>query len=407
MNGSATHLVVERFPARTETFIRRHAIGLSADVICGTVDKSVLQEFDFPGSIHCLGAGTRGFKPSLVNKLFYRAFPDRRSHQLSREIQQRFIELWKTDRPGVVLAEFGTNGIRVADLCDKLGIPLAIHFHGYDASQLMRITRYRTEIRRATKIAAAVIVVSGVMRDTLLDNGTEPEKVHVIPYGAPLSEFVPSQDSLPSSSSERRFIAVGRMVEKKAPLLTLRAFQRCHEQFPDTSLTYVGDGPLFPQARKFVDDAGLGQVVSLLGACNQQRIKVELGRADCFLQHSITSNTGNREGWPVAIGEAMASGLAVISTNHAGIIDQIDHGTTGFRVDEHDWKSMAEYMCRIAEDAELTKSMGEASRERIEEIGDCEASIAALAELMSDVGSTGRGRHRHGSQSTIEFDASS
>ena len=66
--------------------------------------------------------------------------------------------------------------------------------------------------------------------------------------------------------------------------------------------------------------------------------------AKCFVQHSIETTYGDREGIPVAIIEACSSRLPVISTKHTGIREVINHGENRFLVDENDIESMAEYM---------------------------------------------------------------
>jgi glycosyltransferase involved in cell wall biosynthesis len=80
------------------------------------------------------------------------------------------------------------------------------------------------------------------------------------------------------------------------------------------------------------------------------------------VQHSVTTpENGDREGKPVAVMEAMASGLPVVATRHSGIAELIDHGVTGFLVDEHDIEAMAEAMIRLAGDDALVRDLGRAA----------------------------------------------
>jgi colanic acid/amylovoran biosynthesis glycosyltransferase len=73
-----------------------------------------------------------------------------------------------------------------------------------------------------------------------------------------------------------------------------------------------------------------------------------LGECGVFVQHSMTDPaTGDEEGLPAAIQEAMAAGMAVVSTRHAGIPEAVIEGETGLLVDEGDVEAMAEAFVQI------------------------------------------------------------
>ena len=65
------------------------------------------------------------------------------------------------------------------------------------------------------------------------------------------------------------------------------------------------------------------------------------------------------EGTPNSILEASAIGLPIVSTNHAGIMDVVNHGISGFLVNEHEVDTMAKYMQELFENRELAKKMGQ------------------------------------------------
>src|SRR5690606_29444154 len=86
---------------------------------------------------------------------------------------------------------------------------------------------------------------------------------------------------------------------------------------------------------------------------------------DIFLQHSRTDPvTGDEEGLPVAILEAMAHALPVVSTRHAGIPEAVIEGVNGLLVDEGDVDGMAQGLSTLARDAELRRRFGHAGWER-------------------------------------------
>jgi glycosyltransferase involved in cell wall biosynthesis len=108
-----------------------------------------------------------------------------------------------------------------------------------------------------------------------------------------------------------------------------------------------------------------------------------LSEADIFLQHSMTDpQTGDEEGLPVAILEAMAHGLPVVSTRHAGIPEAILDGVTGYLVNEGESALMAECLVTLARDVDLRQRMGEQGWLRAKELFSWKAERAGLLKIM-------------------------
>ena len=139
-------------------------------------------------------------------------------------------------------------------------------------------------------------------------------------------------------------MAAGRFVDKKAPHLTLLAFRKVLEHFPDAELVIVGDGPLLPVCRDLVRYYRMDANVTLPGVVTPGEVCEQFSHCAAFVQHSVTGRNGDMEGTPVAVLEAAAAGLPVIATRHAGIPDVVCHGQTGLLVDEHDVDGMATAM---------------------------------------------------------------
>ena len=87
--------------------------------------------------------------------------------------------------------------------------------------------------------------------------------------------------------------------------------------------------------------------------------------ASMFVQHSVTDIDGNTEGLPVAILEAMASGLPVVATRHSGIPEAVIDGKTGILVDEHDVTGMTQAIISLLANPARADAMGKAGRERV------------------------------------------
>jgi glycosyltransferase involved in cell wall biosynthesis len=107
-------------------------------------------------------------------------------------------------------------------------------------------------------------------------------------------------------------------------------------------------------------------------------------QARAFVQHSVTASHGDSEGTPVAILEAGAIGLPVVSTRHGGIKDVVVEGQTGFLVEEGDVQGMAERMLCLARDASLAERLGCNARNRICAEFSMENSIDNLSRIMKN-----------------------
>ena len=101
-----------------------------------------------------------------------------------------------------------------------------------------------------------------------------------------------------------------------------------------------------------------------------------------FVQHSITADNGDMEGTPVAVLEASAAGLPVISTFHAGIPDVIIHGETGLLVEEHDVEGMANYMIHLLENPDKAINMGAKGKTHIRDNFSLDRHLNTISELV-------------------------
>ena len=285
----------------------------------------------------------------------------------------------------LVLAEYGPTGAEIVESCRTAGVPLAVHFHGFDAYRENTIRTYAAPYREMFDYAAVLVAVSRDMRDQLVRLGAPPEKVVYNPYGVDTETF---SGSTPATAPPT-FVAVGRFVEKKAPHLTVLAFRHVAEQVPDARLVMVGDGPLLNACRQVAETAGLRDRVEFPGVGNRSQIAALMKSARAFVQHSVISPDGDCEGTPVAILEAGASGLPVVATRHAGIKDVVLEGETGLLVDEYDVKAMSDAMLVLAENPEKAGELGANARERIVSEFNREQRMGRLAQILEEAAKGG------------------
>lgn len=262
----------------------------------------------------------------------------------------------------VALVQYGTTAVELAPLLRRLGVPMVGHFHGADLSGELRKWWYRHRLARLAPRLAACVVVADYMSDWLRGRGVQQGRIYKIPCGTPIAQLAVAERV---GESPCRCVAVGRLVEKKRPDLTIRAFAEASGRAPDATLTLIGDGPMKGACEELVRGLGLADRVTLLGAQPPEVVFRHLAGAGLFVQHSVRAANGDKEGWPVSIAEAAGSGLPVVSTRHASIPDQVEEGVTGLLCDEGDWRTMAGNLAQLISHPQRRRQMGHAARQKL------------------------------------------
>ena len=286
----------------------------------------------------------------------------------------RITRFLREHRVGMVMGEYLDQFIDFVPILEQMGIPYIVQGHGNDVSASLRLPGM-AERFAVLASASAILTRCEFHRQRLIKIGLPSDKVHVNPGGVHVPNVPPKRPP----DAAKRFLAIGRMVPKKGPIYLLEAFRLAAAMDPDITLDYVGDGELLPAVRQFVDALQLSSRVRVHGAGAddiKQRLLRECG---VFVQHSlIDPDSGNEEGLPASIQEAMAYGMPVISTRHAGIPEAVEEGAMGWLVDERDSKGMADAMVRIASQNGTYAEFGAAAHAKAAKIYSWPAERARL-----------------------------
>src|SRR3990172_7654257 len=162
--------------ANIETFIRAHLDGLPA--------KVSLIEGGFP-RINGRPVRLQAI-PARACRKMWRSLC---GHDWYGELTSHYAKAFRQLQTEVVLAEYGPTGVRVLDACQRLRIPLVVHFHGYDASVRSVLAEHAESYRRLFREAAAIVAVSRQMYDKLISSGAATATVHYNPYGVDCRAF--------------------------------------------------------------------------------------------------------------------------------------------------------------------------------------------------------------------------
>lgn len=364
-------IISPRRDVYSQTFVRAHRERLPANIKSLYIpDYESFSSDDGPLLKPILAAR---LKRAIVRKMTKLDRSD-----LERRAAQQFLARNKVD---AVLGEFGSASTLILDACKGIQVPLIAHFHGHDVFRRTELENFAPRFPELFRYASAIIAVSRDMQGELIKLGAPETKLHLNPCGVDPSLFYGS-DPL---NSPPTFVAVGRFVNVKAPHLTLLAFREVLAEVPETRLVMIGDGPLWDACYQMVRSFGISGSVELQGIRSPSEVAAVMQKARAFVQHCVTANDGESEGTPVAILEAGASGLPVVSTRHAGIKEAVIEMKTGLLVDEGDIDGMAQHMIRLAKDSALAASLGKAAREWISAEYSMDKSIGKLWSIIESV----------------------
>jgi glycosyltransferase involved in cell wall biosynthesis len=287
-------------------------------------------------------------------------------------------------RPHVVhthTAKAGAVGRLAAALC---GVPVVVHtFHGHVLRGYFSPAKtavYRTIERGLARRTDRLLTVTDRVRDELLALGVgRPEQYITVPLGfdlAPLVQAARRRGELRAELGVGAAPLVGsvaRLVPIKAHEVFLDAAARIHAAVPDARFLIVGDGECRQALEARVDGLGLRDAVHFLGW------RADLDRL--YADLDVVVLTSRNEGSPVALIEAMAAGVPVVSTAVGGVPDVVAHGTSGLLAPMDDAAAVAEHTVTLLRDRARALAMGGAGRSRVVATYSADRLVADIERL--------------------------
>ncbi len=277
---------------------------------------------------------------------------------------------------------FGTRTTLLAHLIARLsGRSYSFTTHAYD------IYRPNPSLVWKTNGAAFMRTISEFNRRFVLEAypGTDPDKIRVVYLGVDPKRFAP-RPRPPLDPTRVRIVAVGSLIEQKGHVFLVRACRLLVDRGYGVYCQIIGEGDKRVVVEKEIARLALGGQVTLSGELPYDTIQQHLSNADVFALPCIDLRGKGEhvDGIPVAIMEAMALGLPVVSTTLSGIPELVENGVSGLLVPEKDEHALADALARLIGNADLRDALGRAARERIEERFDLKVNVAALAGLFRE-----------------------
>ncbi|MBB0712920.1 colanic acid biosynthesis glycosyltransferase WcaL [Escherichia coli] len=283
----------------------------------------------------------------------------------------------------VFIAHFGPAGVTAAKL-RELGVirgKIATIFHGIDISSRDVLNHYTPEYQQLFRRGDLMLPISDLWAGRLQKMGCPREKIAVSRMGVDMTRFSPRPVKAPATPLE--IISVARLTEKKGLHVAIEACRQLKEQGVAFRYRILGIGPWERRLRTLIEQYQLEDVVEMPGFKPSHEVKAILDDADVFLLPSVTGADGDMEGIPVALMEAMAVGIPVVSTLHSGIPELVESDKSGWLVPENDARALAQRLAAFSQlDTDELAPVIKRAREKVEHDFNQQVINRELASLL-------------------------
>lgn len=304
-------------------------------------------------------------------------------------------------RPDLLVAHWVLpNGPPAALVARALQLPLAISLHGSDIYLAEKRRLFGTMARHAFGAAGLVTACSADLAARARPLGAPAGRTEVIPYGVDSQQFHPDQRRagdavrarLGLAEGEKLVLAGGRLVHKKGLDVAIEAFAllAALPNTPRARLVIFGAGELRHTLERLIDARGLRDRAIMVGAWERDHLPSLFAASDLFLLPSVRDFAGNVDGLPNTLLEAMASGLAIVASDVAGVPSVLADGREGLLVPAGSPAALAGAIATLLRDESLARRLGHDARKRVEAELTwphvCARFVAAYRELLLDAG---------------------
>ena len=251
---------------------------------------------------------------------------------------------------------------------ERLGVPFGFSVHARDARKIDAAT-----LGARAHSARCVIACN---RDVACDVSRAGGRAHLVPHGVDLERFLALP---PSSVPPFRVLAVGRFVEKKGFDVLIDAIARLDGT---CTLRFVGAGEGGASLLARAAARGIAHRVSLATGCTHEDLPAEYAAAHVIAVPSVVDATGDRDGLPNVVLEAMACGRPVVATPVGAVPSAVRDGETGLLVPPRSPGALAEALRALAAHPERCESMGRRGRRLVEREYDVRRCAGCFADLL-------------------------
>ena len=277
-----------------------------------------------------------------------------RIKNLNRRIK-KLRGIFKDLNPDIVVSMIGKNNFMAIRAAKKLKIPVVVSVRSAPEREY-KSRSMSLLVNPMFKRAAGVVLQTQDAKSYF--KPAVQKKAVILPNSLKTQFIKPYYDGVRNN----RIVTVGRLDDNKNQIMLIKAFEKIAEEFQQVELALYGDGPSRKKWEDYVKGSPFAQRIHFMGLADEIYNKIDHDRI--FVLPSIM------EGMPNALIEAMALGLAVVSTDCpcGGPKDLLGQNENGLLVPVNDVDAMADALRKILKDEELEKKFGRKAYEKAQEM---------------------------------------
>ncbi|HEX8373311.1 MAG TPA: glycosyltransferase [Chthoniobacterales bacterium] len=286
-------------------------------------------------------------------------------------------------KPHLLHVYYGHKAAKFLPMIQAWGGPLIVSFHGVDTTDGAYKDEYAHALPEVFTTATLVLARSQSLLDRVLEMGCPPEKLRLNRTPIPLEGIIRRVRTVPANGGWI-FLQACRLIAKKGLLTAVEAFAIFQKEHPRAQFQIAGEGPQRKALEEKIAALGLQENVKLLGWVSSEELYRRIDAAHLFLHPSEMTASGDREGVPNAMLEAMAAGLPVVATDHGGIPEAVTNGEDGLLVAERSPQELAAALLEITKEAAQYGEFSRKAMVNIERSYGLPQSLAALESCYDE-----------------------
>lgn len=290
-------------------------------------------------------------------------------------------EVVRRDRVPQLHAHYATYPLLACWVVHQLvGTPYSVTIHAHD------IFSGTPMLARKLHAASAVVAISEFNRGFLVGQVDRDlqERTTVVRCGVDVAQYA-GEPAAALVDRPLRVLCVGSLQEYKGQAHLVEACRLLVAKGHAVHCVLVGGGPDEGALRRRIEESGLEGVVELAGPRPQEEVAALMRSADAYVQPSVVAADGQMEGIPVALMEALASGLPVVASGLSGVPELVRDEETGWLVEPRDSDGIAAALEDIVRRPDEAAARARAGRSLVATEYDLQRNVGTLSRLLAKV----------------------
>lgn len=316
-------------------------------------------------------------RPLRYISSFRRYFATTQETRLKEFLQAGYLAV-SLEKQGInyIHAHFANTPTAVAEIVHWLtGIPFSFTAHAKDI-----YTSPEADLKRRIQAATVVLTCTGFNERHLRSIAGPSGSIQIAYHGIDALRFAAAKHPLTNSPNGNMplLLSVGRFCEKKGLEDLMRACAILRDKGVRLRCALVGYGPLDGKLKELRHHLGLDEIIEMPGRLAQREVIDYYRQASIFALPCLVTDSGDRDGIPNVLFEAMAAGVPVVTTDVSGISELVVTGETGWLVKPRNPEMLAESIAYVLDHPAEAATLAEKARDRVLKEFSLEVSSARV-----------------------------